>query len=182
MYKHACTHTHPHYSHSLQNRSFAKGGLCKLPHTDDHINSLQLLTLCWGYQDGHWWHLALSSQEAKFVNWLNYFIWNQNFYLFSSSQEEKNLFYCHLLLFTKVTKNFSKRDRKIFAFFTFKKIWGKHVSDDWFSSQFYHVARTRACRMSSNTFVQYGQYELLKEGSPGQSRLLFRALNVSSSD
>lgn len=100
VHTHTCARTPPPLlTHFHQNRSFAKGGLCRHPLTHHHRNSVWLLTLCWGYQDGHLWHLALSSQVAKFVNWLKYFIWNQNFHLFSSSQEEKNLFYFHLFLF-----------------------------------------------------------------------------------
>ena len=134
VYTHAETRTHtsPLLTHSHQNRSFAQGGLCRHSCTDHHRNSVWLLTLRWGYQDGYLWHLALSSWVAKFVSWLKYFIWNQNFHAFSSSQEKKNLFYLHQLLFTKVTQNFSWRARKIF-FFIFKKIWGKHIS--WLASQ-----------------------------------------------
>lgn len=189
MYTCARTHTHPYCSrsHSHQNRSFAKGGLCRHPHTHHHRNGVWLLTLCWGDQDGHLWHFTLSSQVAKFVNWLKYFIWNQNFHLLSSSQEEKNLSYLHLFLF------FSPRLPKISAkgvgkylFSLLSRKSGENIFHDWLSSQFYHVAWTRACRMSSNTLLQCGQYELHEEGHWGSPdswrgcRDLCGALNASA--
>lgn len=70
-----CTHRHVHThippTHTLTfspEQIIWKSGLCRLPCTDHHRNRVWLLTLFWGYQHGHLWHMAISSQVAKIVN------------------------------------------------------------------------------------------------------------------